>query len=68
QESMSLALGGEEISKVDAEPFDKIDGVINSYILGQVGGLGFIFIFLATTFPCFFIIRLQPILLFTLKD
>ncbi|EAC4010978.1 TPA: ABC transporter permease [Listeria monocytogenes] len=68
QESMAIALGGEEKTKVDAEPIDKIDVVITSNIMGQVGGLGFILIFLATTIPCLFIIRLQPKMLFTQKD
>ncbi|MBC8845260.1 ABC transporter permease, partial [Escherichia coli] len=38
QESMAIALGGEEKTKVDAEPIDKIDVVITSNIMGQVGG------------------------------
>ncbi|MBC1323654.1 ABC transporter permease [Listeria welshimeri] len=68
QQNMALAIGGEQEKVVDADPIDKINVSITADTMGRVGGLGFILIFLATTIPCLFIIRLQPKMLFTQKD
>ncbi|EKT6042393.1 FtsX-like permease family protein [Listeria monocytogenes] len=68
QGTEAVMLGGDEEKEVKAEPIEKIDVSITSDIIGEVGGLGFILIFLATTMPCLFIIRLQPKMLFTQKD